>query len=88
MNNFFCSVGEKLSDDIPQQPNPLLSHKYVVNQPSTQFRFEAVTPVGAERALKKIKISFGFGSDGIASHFSKSHFRSSLVLYVRFIIFP
>ena len=31
MNNFFCSVGEKLSDAIPQQPNPLLSYEYVVN---------------------------------------------------------
>ena len=74
MNNFFCSVGEKLSDDIPQQPNPLLSHECVVNQPSTQFRFEAVSPVGAERALKKMKISFGFGSDGIARHFLKIAF--------------
>ena len=74
MNKFFCSVGEKLSDDIPQQPNPLLSNEYAVNEPSTQFRFEAVSPIGAERALKKMKISFGFGSDGIASHFLKIAF--------------
>ena len=74
MNKFFCSVGEKLSDDIPQQPNPLLCNEYVVNQPSTQLRFEAVSPVGAERALKKMKISFGFGSAGIASHFLKIAF--------------
>ena len=61
MNKFFCSVGEKLSDDIPRQPNPLLSNEYVVNQPSTQFRFETVSPVDAERALMKMKIPFGFG---------------------------
>ena len=74
MNKFFCSVGEKLSDHIPQQPNPMLSNEYVVNQPSTQFRFEAVSPVGAERSLMKMKISFRFGSDGIASHFLKIAF--------------
>ena len=45
-----------------------------MNQPSTQFRFEAVSPVGAERALMKVKISFGFRSDGIASHFLKIAF--------------
>ena len=28
MNDFFCSVGKKLSDDIPQQPSPLLSSEY------------------------------------------------------------
>ena len=39
-----------------------------------QFRFEAVSPVGAERALMKMKISFGFGLDGIASHFLKIAF--------------
>ena len=36
--------------------------------------FEAVHPVGAERALKKINIPFGFGSDGIASHYLKIAF--------------
>ena len=45
MNKFFCSVGEKLSDEISQQPNPLLSNEYVVNQSSTQFRFKAVSPL-------------------------------------------
>ena len=66
----------------------MLSNEYAVNQPSTQFRFEAVSPIGAERALKKMKISFGFGSDGIASHFLKIAFPVSLVPFVRFIIFP
>ena len=28
MNDFFCSVSKKLSDDIPQQPSPLLSNEY------------------------------------------------------------
>ena len=74
MNKFFCSVGEKHSDDIPRQLNPFLSNEYVVNQPRTLFRFETDSSVGAERALKQMKISFGFGSDGIASHFLKIAF--------------
>ena len=82
MKKFFCSVGEKLSDDIPQQPNPLLSNEYGVNQSGTQFRFEAVSPVGAERALEKMKISFGFGSDGIASHFLKIAFPVISFFYI------
>ena len=32
MNEFFCSVGRNLSVKIPQQPNPLLSGEYKINE--------------------------------------------------------
>ena len=31
MNNFFCSIGETLSDKIPEAKNPLLENDYEVN---------------------------------------------------------
>ena len=74
MNDFFCSIGRKLSDDIPQQPNPLLSNEYNINEEGTSFQFKTVYSVSVEKALKKVKTSFGFGSDGIASHFIKIAF--------------
>ena len=89
MNKFFCSVGEKLSNNIPHLPNPLLSNEYLVNRLSTQFRFETATPVSAERALKEMKTSFDFGSDGIANYFFKFAFPViAMKLYVRFMTFP
>ena len=74
MNKFFCSVGEKLSDNIPHLTNPLLSNEYLVNRLISQFRFETITPASAERALKKMKTSFGFGTDSIGSYFLKIAF--------------
>ena len=71
MNDFFCSVGKKLSDDKPQQPNPLLSNEYNINEEGTSFRFKTTYFVSVEKALKKMKTLFGFGSDGITSHFIK-----------------
>ena len=55
MNKFFCSIGEKLNDNILLLPNPLLSNEYFVKRLSTQFRFQTVSPVSAERALKEMK---------------------------------
>ena len=74
MNDFFCSIGKKLSDNIPQQPSPLLSNEYGINEEGASFQFKTVYSVSVEKALKKMKTSFGFGSDGIASHLIKIAF--------------
>ena len=74
MNDYFCSVGKTLRDKIPPQPNPLLSNENIVSENAVQFEFEAIDAVSADRALGKMKKSFGFGSDGIASHFIKIAF--------------
>ena len=71
MNKFFCSVGHKLSDNISHQANPLLSNEYILNRLRTQYRFETVTPLNVESALKKMKTLFRFTSDDIASYFLK-----------------
>ena len=71
---FFCTVGRNLSVKIPQHPNPLLSEEYKINESDEQpaeFTFHAVDTVTIHRALCKMKKSFGFGSDGIASNFLK-----------------
>ena len=80
VNDFFCSIGRKLSDEILQQPNPLLSNEYNITEEDTSFQFKTVYSVYEEKALKKMKTSFGFGSDGIASHFIKIAF--PIILYV------
>ena len=72
MNDYFCSVSKKLRDKIPPQPNALLSNEYIVNENTTPFEFKAIDAISAKRALGKMKKSFGFGSDGIASHFIKT----------------
>ena len=72
MNNHFCSVGKNLSDKIPAQPNPLLSHQYDITNPSNgrePFKFVAIDKRTIEKALNKIKTSHGSGVDNIASYF-------------------
>ena len=44
MNQFFCTVGEKLSNDIPETENPLLNDEYIVNPKNATFSFAPVTP--------------------------------------------
>ena len=51
--------------------NPLLSNEYILNRLRTQYRFETVTPLNVESALKKMKMLFRFTSDDIASYFLK-----------------
>ena len=72
MNEFFCNVGRNVSLKIPPHPNPLLSEEYKINESDEQtaeFKFHAVDTVMIHRALCKMKKSFGFGSDGMASNF-------------------
>ena len=62
MDDYFCSVGRNLSDKIPAQPNPLLSHHYDITNPSNgreQFKFGDINKRTTERALNKIKPSHG-----------------------------
>ena len=77
MNDYFCSVGRNLSEKIPAQLNPLLSHHYditnVVNG-REQFKFVDINKRTTEKALNKIKTSHGSGVDNIASYFLKVTF--------------
>ena len=64
MNNYFCSVGRNLSDNIPAQPDPFQSHQYDITNPSNgrePFKFVAIDKRTIEKALNKIKASHGSG---------------------------
>ena len=71
MNNFFCSIGEKLSEKIPKTRNPLLEDEYNVNLQNARFQFKSIDLFQIEKVFRKIKTSKGSGTDGIASCFLK-----------------
>ena len=71
MNNFFCTIGNKLSDKIPEKPNPLLSNEYELGNAVRNFSFKAVSENDVTKVMKKMKTSHGSGCDGIASFFIK-----------------
>ena len=65
MNQFFCTVGEKLSNDIPETENPLLNDEYSVNPKNATFSFAPVTPKQLIETMGKFKTSQGSGLDCI-----------------------
>ena len=71
MNDFFCTIGNKLSDKIPEKPNPLLSNEYELGNTVRNFSFKAVSENDVTKVMKKMKTSHGSGCDGIASFFIK-----------------
>ena len=71
MNEFFCTIGDRLSKKIPDKPNPLLSNEYSIDRPSSSFAFSAIMTDKLIASLNKMKTSHGSGNDGIASFFLK-----------------
>ena len=71
MNQFFCTVGEKLSNDIPETGNPLLNDEYIVNPQNATFSFAPVTPKQLIETMGKFRTSQGSGLDCISSFFLK-----------------
>ena len=69
MNDYLGSVGKNLRDKMKPQPNPLLANEYTIVENTARFELVAFDVVAAKKALSKMKNSFGFGSDGIASYF-------------------
>ena len=72
MNNFFCDIGKKLSDKIPDTLNPLLANEYSVNKENSKFHFKTVDTRQVEKIFGKFKSSMGSGPDGIANFFLKA----------------
>ena len=56
MNNFFCTIGEKLASKIDAVLNPVPSGEATKNNSSVKFQF----------AIAKIKTTKGFGKDNIS----------------------
>ena len=71
INNFFCTIGETLSDKIPSARNPLLENDYEVNPEKNKFQFHVINTLQLEKNFSKSKTSKGCGTDGIASCFLK-----------------
>ena len=69
MNEYFCSVGNKLSEKIPKKANPLLSGEYAIETPPLSFSFSAIMTDKLSSTLNKMKTSHGSGHDGIASFY-------------------
>ena len=63
INQFFCNVGEKLSNDIPETKNPLLNDDYIVNPLNATFSFAPITTKQLTETMEKFKTSQGFGLD-------------------------
>ena len=71
MNEFFYTIGDRLSKKSPDKPNPLLSNEYSIDGPSSSFAFSAIMTDTLTASVNKMKTSRGSGSDGIASYFLK-----------------
>ena len=71
MNQYFCIIGQKLSEKIPHAENPLLPGDVSLNRNSTKFQFRAISPADLMKAMQKFKVSKSFGIDGISSYFLK-----------------
>ena len=71
MNRFFCTVGEKLSNDIPETGNPLLNDEFIVNSQNATFSFAPVTPKQLIEAMGKFKTSQRSGLNCISSLYLK-----------------
>ena len=72
MNQFFCSVREKLSNDIRETNNPPLNDEYIVNPKNATFSFAPVTTKQLIETMGKFKTSQGSGLDCISSFFFKA----------------
>ena len=71
MNNFFCTIGEKLANKIDAAPNPLLSGDFAGSDSSVRFQFRAIEVKEIREAIAKMKTSKSFGKDNISCYFLK-----------------
>ncbi len=71
INDFFCNIGEELSEKIPNHTNPLLDGQYNVNPSNAAFKFRPIVPGEIIRDMNTFKTSNGSGLDGISSFFLK-----------------
>ena len=72
MNEYFCSVGDKLSRKIPDEENTLLKEDHDVNLTAARFTFSPMQPQEFLKTINKFKTSQGSGLDRISSFFLKA----------------
>ena len=71
MNEYFCTIGDKLSCKIPNVKNPLLNGDYSINENHARFQFQMIRPEELGKIMNKFKTSHSFGIDGVSSFFLK-----------------
>lgn len=71
MNDYFCSIGKALADEINPAPNPLLSGGYEINKEKLKFHFKNIQVKDIRDAFSKVKTAKSSGSDNISSYFLK-----------------
>ena len=74
MNEYFCSIGEKLAADIDVISNPLLSNEIIINDGGRIFDFCSINERKIQEAISKINIKKSFGYDNISGYFLKLAF--------------
>ena len=72
MNEYFCSVGDKLSRTIPDERNTLLKGDHDINPMAVRFTFSPMQHLELLKAMNKFKTSQGSGLDRISSFFLKA----------------
>ena len=71
MNDYFCTIGQELADEIDQSPNPVLVGDYMINEGNKTMKFTKISEQHIRDAIDKTKTSKGFGNDNISSYFLK-----------------
>ena len=71
MNEYFCSIGEKLAADIDVTSNPLLSNEIIINNGGRIFDFCSINERKIQEAISKSNIKKSFGYDNISGYFLK-----------------
>jgi len=70
MNEYFCSVGKDLAEEIEYAPNPQLSRDYNVNREEKCFTVKTIDVRNIRDGSDKITTSNGFDTE-ISSYFLK-----------------
>ena len=84
MNEYFCSIGERLAADIVHTLNPLLSKEICINGDGRIFDFREINEGDIHQAVSRIKVK-SFGNDNISGYFLKIAFPySSRILMLTF----
>ena len=71
MNEFFCTIGYRMSDKIPEKPNPLLFNEYELGNAVGHFSSKAVSENDVTKVMTKMKTAHGSGCHGIESFLIK-----------------
>ena len=71
MNEYFCSIGERLAADIVHTSNPLLSKEICINDDGRIFDFREINEGDIHQAVSRIKAKKSFGNDNISGYFLK-----------------